>query len=238
VRILSNVALLVLCVSCATANTVIEIRSYLPSSPNPCFTVLKNRKRVSGIAVKLYQQNRRGESPYWASLTNKDGIACPSELPEGKYEIYVISGRRSGELDIDVAKNNDVGGFQIALLLPDQLRSAAAVPVTTWVREFKGVVEDATGGVIPKVKIEILRKDPAGEIDENSMAKIESNDRGRFSLGLQAGAYVAIFEYPGFNLTAFPFEINQKGWSGIRVTLQVGDANRTPPHIAELNTDK
>lgn len=187
-KILPIFASIVLSAVCAMANTVIEIRSYLPSSPDPCFTVLKNGKHASEMPVRLYEPGASpGKFPYWSSLTNKDGIACSPELPDGKYEIYVVSGRRSAELDIDVTKSNKVSGFEIALVIPDQLRAAAAAPVATWVHEFRGQVEDANGGVIPRVKIEVLRKEPADEIDGNSVVKTESNERGQVSCDLEGG---------------------------------------------------
>jgi len=218
------------------ANTVIEFRSYLPSSPNPCFIVMKNGKRASEIPLDLYQQGTiLGKSPYWKSVTNGDGIACPSELPDGKYEIFAKSARRSAELDIDVSKKNEVNGFEIALHLSDQLDAAVRTPTAIWVQAFRGVIQDASGAVMPKGKIEVLRRDGADVFDENPVLKTQSNQRGHFFCDLEKGTYVAIFEYPGFDVTAFPFEVNPKGWNGLKVTMQVGDMNRTAPIITEFN---
>jgi hypothetical protein len=86
------------------------------------------------------------------------------------------------------------------------------------------------------VKIEILRKDPAGEIDANSVAKTEANERGQFSCPLEKGMYVAIFEYPGFNTAVFSFEVDSKAWDGLTLTMQVGDRNRTAPRFVELSS--
>jgi hypothetical protein len=233
------ITFLLLSASYAAGNTVVVIRSYLPSSPYPCVTVSRNGKRVSDLPITVYQSGTRlGQSAYWTSSTNKDGIVCPPELPEGKYEIYATSGRRSAELDLEVSKGNNVTGFELALVLPGSLQAAIEAPITIWVQQLRGVVQDASGAVIQKVKIEILRKRSGSEVDENPVVKIGSNDRGQFSSDLENGAYVAIFEYPGFNVTAFSFEVDPKGWKGLELTMQVGDMNRTPPRFADLRASK
>jgi hypothetical protein len=239
VRVVANLALVVLCVSYAIPNTVIEIRSYLPSAPDPCFIVLKNGKRVGGISIEVYKEGTvLGKSPYWKSLTNGDGIACPSELTEGKYEVFARLARRSSELDIEVSKKNGVAGFEMALRLPDQLDAAARASTKISLQTFRGVVEDASGAVMPKVRIEVLRKDSGDVGDENPALKSESNERGQFSCDLKKGTYVAIFESPGFNVTAFPFDVDSKGWDGLELTMQIGDMNRTPPRLVELFANK
>jgi hypothetical protein len=142
-------ALRLLNASCALGNTVIVVHSYLPSSPNPCITVKKDGKRVSKVPLELYQQGTLlSKSPFWNSITNDEGTICTPELPDGIYEIYAKSGRRNAELDIEVSKNDEVTGFEMALPLPDQLLAAAGSPIAAWVHEFRGVVEDATGAVI------------------------------------------------------------------------------------------
>ena len=184
-RILAIGTLVAFGASWAMANTVIVIHSYLPSSPNPCIAVERHGKRVRDLPVKLYQAGTNpGNSACWASSTNKDGMICPSNLADGKYEIYTVSGRRSAELDLDVGKDNEVSAFKMVLRLSDQLGTAARAPVAIWAQQFRGVVEDASG----------VRKESVDEIRDNSAANIQSNDRGQFDCHLDIGAYVAIFE--------------------------------------------
>jgi hypothetical protein len=197
VRAVISCASVAICASCAMANTVIQLHSYLPSSSNPCFTVMKNGKRASDISLELYQQGATlGKSPYRQSVTNRDGITCLSELPDGKYEIFAKSARRSAELDIDVSKKNEVGGFEIALHLSDQIDAAARTSTPISVQALRGLIQDASGAVMPKAKIEVLRKDGADVLDENPILRTESNQRGQFFCELEKGTYVAISNIP------------------------------------------
>ena len=221
--------------SCAMANTVVVVRNYLPSSSTPCFTTLKNDEPVSGVELVLYQNRNGMRALLWKSVTSKDGTACSPELVDGQYEIYANLGRRTAEVDIQVNKNNDFSRFPMTLVLPDQLRAAAESPVKIWMQDFRGVAKDTIGAVIPLVKIEVFRKE-ADDFGDEVITEGETNGQGRFSVELKAGTYVAIFTYPGFNLTAFPFAIDPKGWKGLELTMQVGDS-RTPPQFAELGTN-
>ena len=219
------------------AETVVVNRSYLPSSPNPCFTVRRNGKQAAGVDVRLYAEKSSPQSPYWKSLTKDNGVACVSTLPEGKYEFIAISGRRDAEVDIEVSKKSETSEFQMTLALPYRLQSVVEAPVQLWLQQLRGVVEDPSGAVIPNVKIEVWRKGPSGEVDENPVAKAETNDIGHFTCNVGQGTYIAIFEFPGFALTAFPFEIDRKGWEGLRLTMQIGGTNGGTPTFAELATD-
>ena len=204
------------------AESVAVIRSYLPSSPNPCFTVQKNSKPAGGVDVRLYGEKSPPQAPYWKSVTNDNGAACLSALPEGKYEFIATSGRRGAEVDFEVSKKNAASEFPMTLVLPDRLQSAVEAPVQLWLQQLRGVVEDPSGAIIPNVKIEVWRKGPSGEVDENPVKKAETNDLGHFTCDVGQGTYIAIFEFPGFNSTAFPFAIDQKGWQGLcRLAVQV-----------------
>ncbi|MGB8986345.1 MAG: carboxypeptidase-like regulatory domain-containing protein, partial [Candidatus Sulfotelmatobacter sp.] len=98
------------------------------------------------------------------------------------------------------------------------------------VREFRGVVQNESGAVIPHAKIRVLRKSS----DKEDLAKIQSDEKGQFSLRLDRGTYLAVFQIPGFKNQVLGLKVANDGWDAFRLTMEiVGTATNVPPEMWE-----
>jgi len=92
-------------------------------------------------------------------------------------------------------------------------------------KEFRGVVQDASDAVIPGLKIEVLRK---AALEKGDLAQTLSNEKGQFTLPLDRGEYLAVFTYQGFKTRAVAFKLANEGWQGIRIAMTVGGSPSSP----------
>ena len=91
--------------------------------------------------------------------------------------------------------------------------------MTSQVKDFRGVVFDLSGSVLPQTEIEVLRKD---DLDAGPVLQLHSDDKGEFSEHLDSGSYVALFTHPGFKTYVAVFEVTGTGEQILRVTLELG----------------
>jgi hypothetical protein len=225
----------VFAISYAPATTMVVVPLYRPSSPNIDLAVTQGSKYLKGVRVDLYRETENGETQFWTALSNESGLVSPPELPDGKYRIFAASEKREAILYLEVSRDRQQGNrFALDLVRPDRLDAAAETPIAARLQDFDGVVQDENQAVISKVEIEVLRK---GSIDEDDVARIESRDRGQFSVHLETGTYIAVFRRPGFANVVLPFEIQGKGWKGLKLTMQIANSHGALA-ISELNPEK
>ena len=237
---LSVISAVVLCAFCqAAANTVVEGHRTLPSATTIAVTVSQNSKPIDGIRVDIYREIPNGEHHFWTVMTNRHGVVSPPKLPYGKYRVVADSGKSDDILYLLVNLGEEANNqFDMELapypstatiekhpepVFPD----LAAVPVSTELEEFRGVVQDTSQGVIPGIKIKVFLKKA---LDKPWVAEIESDQVGEFATQLDEGTYVAIFEGRHFKMRVLGFEISKKGWKGFRVTMEIeGNPDDVPP---------
>ena len=93
--------------------------------------------------------------------------------------------------------------------------------------EFRGVVQDDFGAVIPRTKIRILRKKSP---DDGDLASTQSDERGQFLLPLREGTYLAVFEFAGFKRQVVGITVAKNGWEAFLLTMAIyGSATNAPP---------
>src|SRR5580704_3714509 len=179
----------------AAANTVVVVSVQRCSSlPNGVIAVTEKDRRVRGAHLDIYREIEHGERPAWAGLTDKHGVAKPPELQPGEYRIVADSGKLDATMLLTVSNDGDnAARCEIKLTPPDAPRAPDSFPeagANIRMRELRGVVQDELGAVIPHAKIRVLRKSS----DKEDLAKIQSDERGEFSLHLDRGTYLAVFQ--------------------------------------------
>jgi hypothetical protein len=89
-----------------------------------------------------------------------------------------------------------------------------------WVKSVAGVVTDATGAVIPKVKIVLQETKGKNFVD---IEEVQTDSMGEFSSRAhKTGEYRLVVAGPkGFCRLSLPVWISEKGWSGFALTLPV-----------------
>jgi hypothetical protein len=163
--------------------------------------------------------------------TDQRGLAVVSRLRPGRYHIVALSPDRldTAVLYMEVPEKAaaQTSSFLIDLtasdLGPPITLAAPAVntaPINDYIRQFKGVVSDVTGAVIPKAQVQVYRR---GEEVKEPVAKLRADVSGRFSAQLAPGAYVAFLESPGFKTRIVGFEIGpQLQAKDLQIQLVVG----------------
>lgn len=231
---------LVLVYSChGLAGTQLPVRV----SPNFKVLISQGDDHVKDARVDIYRVLEKGESYVWKSrfwngLSDTSGIASPPELPVGKYRIFADTGTSEAEVYVDV--ETEYKWDRAAIYLPPSNRAIAdavlSTPLTASVREFRGIIQsDAIAAFIPGVKIRVFRKDG---IDKNYMGQIQSDEEGEFTMPLDEGRYVAVFQRNGFKIRAIGFEVGENGQTELRLMLsrepnQVSVERGTVTHVPE-----
>lgn len=209
-------------------------------------SVVRKGQPVSAAKVDLYlggQEASRGLI-FESALTDKSGDAVFENLPFGSYEgVIDVPERKTLRLSFHVsssepvqAKTGDVtvtiiatdiasegygasaeGPIDRSTLVPQAVRRAfrqtSVIPVT----DLRGVVQDESGAVIPRVEIELYRSGEKPEV----LSKARTDDIGNFAINASGGSYVMKFSMPGFMNAYIPVEIKQGGWAGMKLTMQV-----------------
>jgi hypothetical protein len=216
--------------SAAGANTVVAVSvQRCSSSPNPVIAVTEQDRGVRGARLDIYHEIDHGERPAWGGLTDKRGMAKPPALAAGTYRIVADSGKLDATMFLTVSSDGgNAAKCEIKLTLPDApgtLDALAQQTASVRVREFRGVVQDELGAVVQHAKIRVLRKSS----DKEDLAKIQSDERGQFSLDLRRGTYLAVFQVPGFKMQVVGFKVAKDGWDAVRLTMEVAGTSRNVP---------
>lgn len=114
--------------------------------------------------------------------------------------------------------------FEIAPLRdPDRMRLLSTVeqqPITSRISEFRGVVQDTSGAIIPGAWIDVVVKGTEGK---KRAALLRADNSGRFSSHLPDGDYVALIESPGFKVRVVSFTIASTGAAiDLQIVLDIG----------------
>ncbi len=200
--------------------------------------VTKLGHAVTGARVDIYRQIDHGERTYWTGLTDANGTVRPPELPIGRYRLFGDAGEDSSAMFLLV--DDHAQDAKCRLELSKEVSKKAELPILTkrtpnvTLASFKGVVQDEGKAVIPRLKIEVLRRE---SLQTGPVARAESNEKGQFDLQLPQGSYVAVFSYQGFRRRSLAFTIGSKGWQGIQLTMIVGGLETEDPLPTEWNPD-
>jgi hypothetical protein len=191
--------------------------------------------RLNGVHVDVYREIEHGEKLVWSGVTDWNGAARPNQLPTGSYRVFAKKQSTTMFLTVDRKEQEatkwcemKVNPQQVAEI-PSRLEAPA---VSIRLREFRGIVQDENEAVIPKLKIEVFRRE---SLDKGSVAETQSDARGEFSAHLADGAYVATFSYTGFRKRVAAFELAEKGWQGLRLTMIVAGFPARDPLPVEWN---
>jgi hypothetical protein len=230
VRGLAIFALGILATGNAGANTVVVLSvQRCSSSLRPVIAVTERDRGVRGARLDIYHEIDHGERPAWGGLTDKYGVARPPELPPGEYRIVADSGKLDATMFLTVSSDGgNAPKCEMRLAVPSApgtLDALAQQTASVRVREFRGVVQDELGAVIQHAKIRVLRKSS----DKEDLAKIQSDERGQFSLDLRRGTYLAVFQVPGFKMQVVGFKLARDGWDAVRLTMEVAGTSRSVP---------
>jgi hypothetical protein len=205
----------------AAANTVVFSVQRCSSPPNAVIAVTKQDRGVHNVHLDVYREIEHGERPAWAGLTDKHGTAKLPALLPGEYRIVADSGKLDATMILTVNGNEDTAvKCEIKLTPPDvpSLLDLLAEPnANVRVREFRGVIQDEQGAVIQHAKIRVLRKSS----DKEDLANIQSDEKGQFSVHLDRGSYLAVFQLRGFETQVVGFKVVKDGWDAARLTMEV-----------------
>src|SRR5208282_1797229 len=197
------------------ANTITKgtVQTCSPSQ-NAVIAVTKLGEAVPGVHLEIYREIQNGERPAWSGLTDKNGIATLIDLRPGRYRVFADAGLLDATMYLTVAE--DAAGesrCEIKLTPPEAAERPPVLAKQTasiTVHEFRGVVQDESGAVIPRAKVRVLRNNH----DHAELASTRSNERGQFSLPLQNGTYLAVFDVAGFKQQAIGITVAKDGWNG------------------------
>jgi hypothetical protein len=231
VRSLAIFALGILATGSAAANTmVVESVQRCSSLPNGIIAVTEMDRGVRGVHLDIYREIEHGERPAWGGLTDKHGVVKPPELAPGTYRIVADFGKLDATMFMTVGSDGGNAARCEIKLAPPDTSKAVDLPLEPTseirVQEFRGVVQDESGAVIQHAKIRVLRKSS----DKEDLAKTQSDERGQFSLHLDGGTYLAVFQVPGFKMQVVGFSVVKDGWDAVRLTMEIaGRATNIPP---------
>jgi len=99
------------------------------------------------------------------------------------------------------------------------------------------MVSDANAAVIPRLKIDVLRK---RAIEEREVAETLSDEKAQFAFAPRPRDYVAIFSSQGFQARAVVFELlGNERWRGVQIAMTV-DGSPQFPNVSprEWNPEK
>ena len=206
----------------------VEVGPLKPLICSPEVTILASAegKPAARAAVEVFIH---GNETLFFHVTDDRGVLKLPRLKPGDYFVVVTSADNLFSKMILLHVTDDpkgAAGVFAMDLKPTQLPSAspalaaaAKAPVSERVREFKGVVEDATGAPVPNVLIEVF---PKYAKEEAAPVGLRSDNTGHFSSSLPSGTYTAIIRAPGFRPWFLIVEISKAGEAKeLRATLQV-----------------
>jgi len=183
----------------------------LPVRTSPSLSVIVHRDRipVGAARVDIYRVMENGESHVWTGVTGVDGIVSPPTLPVGKYRVFADTGMSEAAVYLDVEEKYKWDRAGIELPPPNEVIVALmSTPVSTSVREFRGVVQLDNGVFLSGVQIRIFRK---ASLERGYVGQFRSDEKGQFVIPLGSGNYIAVFQWHGLKTRAVGFEVAEKG---------------------------
>jgi len=199
----------------------------LKSGPNTRVALLVSGKPRSGVKVDVYRYElgaKQEHKPRLSLISDEDGWIRPRKLRPGHYHL-VASAEENLSADLYLDVSADSGKLPSAFLM--ELRPLVPSPKELWtnveqmsvketVKEFRGVVQDISGAIIPGASVEVVRKGTEGK---SRVAHLKTDKNGQFHKRLHAGDYIAIVSMPGFQSSYVPFAVTKHGSGEVRVVL-------------------
>ena len=216
---LSSCILVSAAISLSHANTYVGPRipnSSCSSSASLVLSVRNAAKDESGAPVEIYREVENGERIAWRGVTSSDGAANPTALSPGRYRVFVDAGERSGEMTLLVGdfKGTTKCTLKIGAPYGPEAASIPQQPSEVQLKDFRGVIVDEKGVLIPHVIVQIL---PNGS-PKSYIAQFQSDDKGKFEFHLDPGSYSAIFSYQGYRPRWLILDVGH-GWQGCKLSM-------------------
>ncbi|HKM83283.1 MAG TPA: hypothetical protein VJY15_20275 [Candidatus Acidoferrum sp.] len=202
---------------------IAQMPTTAPSSRNVRITAYVNGEPLQGTEVEVFQ---REKEPLGSLSTDDHGVAVLPPLKPGFYSIVAASGEDLvANLYLHVMENaeSEVSVFSMDLqptATAQMLATAAKMPVTERIQEFKGVAEDPSGAGVPGASIEVY---PRGSEAKSKRIQLKADENGHFSAPLADGIYTVVVRMQAFRDSFLVFEVTQDGKAKeLRVSLRVG----------------
>jgi len=210
-KMLSLAALPLVCAGLSFGECVeVSTQKALPSSGNVRVTAFLEGRPRAGATVEVFLTDKE----HVASLrTDIRGVAVLPQHKPGFYSILAASGEDfHADLYLQVTENpkEAASAFPMELLpftfhdTQSALRTAETMPVNEKLQEFKGVVEDQSGAVVPKASIWTIRR---GDATNEKLTRIKADESRHFSSSLPGRIYVVLLQAQGFRKEILVFEI-------------------------------
>jgi hypothetical protein len=211
--------------------------SFEPASQEVRITALLDGKPLSAVRIDILTA---ANEPLFSLSTDQLGIVAVPTLSIGRY--HVVATSRStrfgemylGELFLDVDSHawstptvHSIDLFSASGFRPVDLpimenpwKTAQRHAEIGLVRNFRGVVTDPSGAVIPGAKVSAL---PEGSPYGTIPAETIGDEMGAFSMALAPGKYVGLVESPGFRPQRMSLEVApQAEAKEIKISLNIG----------------
>jgi hypothetical protein len=144
-------------------------------------------------------------------------VLTPTSL-DGPLQVLDRDSLASSEASMEIGLPRDAGWARL-------IAAAEQQPATERVPEFRGVVEDQSGAIVPSASIDVIVKGTEGR---RHAAFFRADSTGRFSAHLPEGDYVAVVSSPGFVVRAVTFTVISTGTAAeLHVVLDVGSTTET-----------
>ena len=227
-RMLTIIAGCLLSTSLVSAECVDVTPAIHPSSDRVRITALLDGKPLRDAKLEFFFASE--QKPRVVLSTDLQGVASTPQLSPGFFRVVATGPKNlAAELYLEVSKTSAIHAtaFEMKLApvpssvssLDARLAIAEKTPVTQRIHEFNGLLLDPSGAAIPGAEIEIMRKGSKGE----SVAKLKSDEAGRFVAPLDEGTYVAFIQMPGFRTEIVAFELAQNaGPRDLSISMRIG----------------
>jgi hypothetical protein len=205
----------------------VEVVALKPQVSSPEVTIMASAEGKPAARADV-EVLVHGNETLFFHVTDERGVLKLPRLKPGDYEVIVTSADNLFSKMILLHVTDDpkgAAGVFVLDLNPVQLSSAspaaaAKAPVSERVREFKGVVQDASGAAVPGAFIKVFPRDSR---EDATPLGLRTDSAGHFSSPLPSGTYTAVIRSPGFRVAFLVFEIARDGEAKeLRSTLQVG----------------
>jgi hypothetical protein len=215
----------------------LRTRSIEAATATPIITVMRDGKAIAGAKIETSLLSRSQEKFGPVLTTDEKGQAVLPRLnPGAVYEVVArFEDDASDELDLQYlpSAREKTDEFRVELeLVPDwgwrpavpgpPSREELITDVTKkgseeWVPVFRGTVRGGGVYVVPNAAIEVTDR-----VSGKVVARLQSDQAGRFSAVLPEGYYVAVFDADGYAMRALAFSVTASGVSGeLSVRLQL-----------------
>lgn len=215
-----------------SANASVRVMAIVHSSRHPQIQVTYEGKPVAGATVAIFRGYNGSGNALFTVETDDKGLAVFPKIATGEYRVYVKAVPKLwGSVDLEVSQpiGKDPGPIQLQLdcctppTYEETVASAEQAPIHDRLQSLSGVVVDPSGAFIPKVEIDVVLKGTEGK---THVARIRSDNDGRFTAPLADGEYVIFFNAPGFRSLVIPIAISHANGQGeLRAKLRIGPSS-------------